>query len=62
MKQEFIENVHYYIYEGKVIMTEKYHLERGFCCGNNCINCPYEPKAVKGNNVKKVVKSDDVRK
>lgn len=62
MKQEFIENVHYYIHEGKVIMTEKYHLERGFCCGNNCKHCPYEPKSVKGNKVQKVLKSDDVRK
>ncbi|WP_297817592.1 DUF5522 domain-containing protein [Segetibacter sp.] len=22
-------------------MTEKYHLKRGFCCGNGCKHCPY---------------------
>ena len=54
MKKEFIEGVHYYLENGKVIMTEKYLLERGACCGNNCVNCPYHPKAVKGNKVHKV--------
>ena len=52
MKQEFIENVHYYLDEGKVVFTEKYHLERGYCCGsanNGCRHCPYEPKGVKRN-------------
>lgn len=35
--------------EGYRIMTEKYLKERGFCCGNGCKNCPYHPKATKGN-------------
>lgn len=52
MKKEFIENIHYYIEDGKVVMTEKYHLERGFCCGKTCRHCPYEPKGVKGNTKK----------
>lgn len=54
MKKEFIEGVHYYLENGKVIMTAKYLLERGACCGNNCVNCPYHPKAIKGNKVQKV--------
>lgn len=62
MKKEFIEGVHYYLENGKVIMTEKYLLERGVCCGNNCVNCPYEPKAIKGNNVHKVAKNDTFSK
>ena len=32
------------------IMTSKYLTERGYCCGNGCINCPYHPKHQKGNS------------
>jgi hypothetical protein len=32
----------YYNKEGLVVLTEKYHLERGYCCGNGCKHCPYE--------------------
>ena len=24
-----------------IVFTEKYHLQRGFCCGNGCRHCPY---------------------
>lgn len=24
------------------VFTEKYLLERGFCCNNNCKHCPYK--------------------
>lgn len=37
------EGEHYYINgEGYVVLTEKYHLEKGYCCGNGCLHCPYE--------------------
>ena len=26
---------------GLLVFTEKYLLERGFCCGNGCRHCPY---------------------
>jgi hypothetical protein len=40
---ELIEGVHYYInQQGLVVLTEKYHLEKGYCCGNGCLHCPYE--------------------
>ena len=32
----------YYIENGKVIFTEKYHLKRGKCCNNGCKHCPYK--------------------
>lgn len=35
------EEKNYYIEDGKYIFTEKYHLERGWCCRNNCRHCPY---------------------
>ncbi len=48
-KREFIKDVHYYLEEGRVVFTALQHLERGYCCGNNCRHCPYEPKGIKGN-------------
>ena len=46
---EWIEGVHYYLNpDGFVVFTEKYHLEKGFCCGNGCRHCPYTPKHCKG--------------
>ena len=37
------EGEHYYFNdEGFVVLTEKYHLERGYCCGNGCRHCPFE--------------------
>ena len=44
MKHEFIKNVHYYIEGTKVIFTEAYHIQRGECCGNKCLHCPFIPK------------------
>lgn len=47
---ELVEGVDYYMGKhGYRIMTEKYLKERGWCCGNGCLHCPYQPKAVKGN-------------
>jgi hypothetical protein len=27
---------------GLLVFTAAYLSERGYCCGNGCINCPYE--------------------
>ena len=32
----------YYNKDGYVVFTEKYHLQKGFCCGNGCRHCPYQ--------------------
>jgi hypothetical protein len=32
----------YYNDQGFIVLTEKYHLEKGFCCGNGCLHCPYD--------------------
>lgn len=32
----------YYNKEGYIVLTEKFHLKKGFCCGNGCKHCPYE--------------------
>ncbi|MDQ2752176.1 MAG: DUF5522 domain-containing protein [Bacteroidota bacterium] len=32
--------------DGLVVFTADYLLQRGYCCGNGCRNCPYDYKAV----------------
>ncbi len=32
----------YYNEQGYIVLTAKYHLERGHCCGNGCRHCPYD--------------------
>ena len=32
---------YYYNEQGYIVLTEKYHLQRGNCCGNGCRHCPY---------------------
>ncbi len=40
--KDLIEGVHYYINDdGYIVVTAQYHLEKGFCCGNGCLHCPY---------------------
>jgi hypothetical protein len=40
-----IENLDYYINdEGFFVFTEKHHLERGYCCKNQCKHCPWKYK------------------
>jgi hypothetical protein len=37
----------YYINEhGLFVFTEKYHLEKGYCCGHGCTHCPYHFESV----------------
>ena len=46
MKQ-LIENTDFYFNEqGLMVMTETYHLQRGYCCGNGCYHCPYNYESV----------------
>ena len=35
------EDEHYYMENGFMVFTEKYHQARGSCCGNACRHCPY---------------------
>jgi hypothetical protein len=36
------ENIDYYINEdGNFVFTKAYHLERGTCCKNKCLHCPW---------------------
>lgn len=31
----------YYNDQGYIVLTESFHLKKGFCCGNGCMHCPY---------------------
>ena len=47
MKQPLTEGVDYYLNEqGLITFTAKYHLDRGYCCGQGCRHCPYRYEAV----------------
>jgi hypothetical protein len=47
MQNKLVEGVDYYYNEdGLIVLTEKYHLERGYCCGNGCRHCPYDYERV----------------
>ena len=42
MKNNWIEGEDFYYNEqGFIVLTAKYHLDRGHCCGNGCRHCPY---------------------
>jgi hypothetical protein len=37
---------YYLLPDGRLVMTASYLLKRGWCCGNGCLNCPYNYEAV----------------
>ena len=36
----------FYMENGKFVLTERYHLRRGHCCGNGCRHCPFAHEGV----------------
>lgn len=42
MKNSWVEGEDYYFNaQGLIVLTAKYHSDRGHCCGNGCKHCPY---------------------
>ncbi|HEY0434794.1 MAG TPA: DUF5522 domain-containing protein [Chitinophagaceae bacterium] len=40
---DLVEGTDYYLNEdGLFVLTEKYHLRKGYCCGMGCLHCPYD--------------------
>lgn len=39
--QTFVEGLDFYFENGLMVLTRRYLLNRGFCCDNQCRNCPY---------------------
>ena len=47
MSQSLVEGIDFYLDEhGYMVLTEKYHLEKGHCCGLGCRHCPYHFESV----------------
>ncbi|MFN0276405.1 MAG: DUF5522 domain-containing protein [Chitinophagales bacterium] len=43
MEKTLKEGIDYYLNsDGLLVFTEKYLLERGYCCSNDCKHCPYK--------------------
>lgn len=40
MMQEGID--FYFNAQGLMVLTEAYHISKGYCCGNGCLHCPYD--------------------
>jgi hypothetical protein len=32
----------YFTPDGRFVFTARYHLRRGYCCGNGCRHCPFD--------------------
>jgi hypothetical protein len=64
MKKQLQEGLDFYYNEmGYMVLTAHYHLEKGNCCGNGCLNCPFDyinvPEPRKSELLKK--RNDDQR-
>jgi Family of unknown function (DUF5522) len=48
VNKNLIEGIDFYIdaATGYTVLTAKYHLDKGYCCGNGCRHCPYQFEAV----------------
>jgi hypothetical protein len=61
--KELIEGIHYYLNEeGLMVLTEKYHLLRGYCCGNGCLHCPFNYENVSEPHKSVLLKKREERK
>ena len=48
-KKTTLDPTYFYEENGRKVMTEAYHINRGYCCGNKCKHCAFEPRYQKGN-------------
>jgi hypothetical protein len=50
-------NIDYHLDEiGRMVFTEAYHLKRGYCCKNGCLNCPWKNENKTKKEFKKIIK------
>lgn len=42
-----VEGEDYYLENGLMVLTERYHLRRGYCCDQGCRHCPYSEQRAK---------------
>jgi hypothetical protein len=47
VSKNLVEKVDFYYDEnGYMVFTEKYHIDKGHCCGHGCRHCPYDFESV----------------
>jgi hypothetical protein len=62
-REDFIEGIDFYYNEsGLLVFTEKYHLQRGYCCGNGCRHCPYNYVNVANPMKRELLKAENKEK
>ena len=49
VKPKKLDPSHFYEENGRIVFTEQYHINRGYCCGNRCRHCCFLPKYSKGS-------------
>jgi len=42
----------YYLENGLMVFTEKFHRKRGYCCKSGCRHCPYDFKKADRSDLK----------
>ncbi len=52
----------YYNEEGLFVFTAAWHLQKGFCCGNGCLHCPYDYKEVPEERRKELLDASNNKK
>ena len=52
-KNKLLPSYYYYTDSGLMVFTEEYHKQRGYCCGNGCKHCPFDPPYQKRNTTVK---------
>ncbi|WP_423736798.1 DUF5522 domain-containing protein [Chitinophaga caseinilytica] len=58
MKKQLQENIDFYYNEqGYVVLTEHFHRERGYCCGNGCLHCPFDYENVPEEKRKRLLEA-----
>ena len=40
-RPKLVEGLDYYFENGLMVLTGRFLLKRGYCCGNGCRHCPY---------------------
>lgn len=41
LNEDPVKSPDFYMENGLMVLTEAFHLKRGYCCQNGCRHCPY---------------------
>jgi len=57
---QLVENEDYYLDDGLMVLTARYHLRRGYCCEHGCRHCPYTEE-LKDNTRKNLDSNEEIK-